>query len=60
NPPKLDGAFFKSLPAKTPVFIGWASKELKELFGGARLIEVANDDELAVLNSIPTAEGAIA
>ncbi len=60
NPPKVDGAFFKSLPAETPVFIGWASKELKELFGGARLIEVVNDDELAVLNSIPTAEGAIA
>lgn len=60
NPPKLDGAFFKSLPAQTPVLIGWASAELKERFRAVRLVEVAKDDELAVLNSIPTAEGAIA
>lgn len=60
NPPKLDGAFFKSLPAQIPIIIGWANGEIKELASAARLIEVAKDDELAVLNSIPTAEGAIA
>lgn len=57
---QIDKSFFSALPATMPVFIGWASKELKEAAVGASLVEVANDEELAVLNSIPTAEGAVA
>lgn len=57
---KIDESFFTALPAKIRVFIGWASKELKEAAVGVSLVEVANDEELAVLNSIPTAEGAVA
>ena len=60
RPPVINADFFAVLPEKTPVFIGWATKELKELAAKVRLIEIAQDDELAVLNSIPTAEGAIA
>lgn len=59
-PPKLDKHFFSAVPEGTPVFIGWARKELKEVAGSVKLVEVVEDDELAILNSIPTAEGAIA
>lgn len=60
NPPKIHEDFFSALPDKTPVFIGWATKELKIMAVNVRLVEIAQDDELAVLNSIPTAEGAVA
>ncbi|MDA8228270.1 MAG: dipicolinate synthase subunit DpsA, partial [Desulfitobacterium hafniense] len=48
-------------PKKVPVFIGWARPALKSAVEvlGLRLIETANLDELAILNSIPSAEGAI-
>lgn len=60
NPPVIDEAFFSALPKGIPVFIGWAREAIKKLAGSVRLVEVADDDELAILNSIPTAEGAIA
>lgn len=43
------------------VLSGVACGELKELSrqNGWRLVEIAEDDELAYLNSIPTAEGAV-
>lgn len=58
--PKIDKNFFAAVPSGTPVFIGWARDSLKQLAGSVPLVEVADDDELAILNSIPTAEGAIA
>lgn len=60
SPPKVGADFFAALRPNTPVFVGWAREELKALAGNVSIIEVAEDDELAILNSIPTAEGAIA
>ena len=57
---RVDRAFFESLPSVTPVIIGWVPTKLKDLTQGLLIIEAAKDEELAVLNSIPTAEGAIA
>lgn len=59
NPPVINEAFFSALQKGIPVFIGWAREEIKNLAGSVQLVEVAEDDELAILNSIPTAEGAI-
>lgn len=51
-------AFF---PAGLPVFVGVAQPYLKEIAvqTGIELIEIMNLDETAILNSIPSAEGAI-
>ncbi|HHV54349.1 MAG TPA: dipicolinate synthase subunit DpsA [Firmicutes bacterium] len=49
------------LPPGTPFLIGTARPFLKEWCSraGLRLIEMAEVDEIAILNSIPTAEGVI-
>ena len=60
NPPPLDSKFFAVLAPGTPVFVGWATSEIKEVAHQVELVEIANDDELAILNSIPTAEGTVA
>lgn len=60
NPPQVAERFFAALPEGIPVFIGWARQHMKELATSVQLVEVGEDDELAILNSIPTAEGAIA
>lgn len=60
TPAKLAEEFFTSLPGGLPIIIGRAGPELRKLAAGALLIEAGEDDELAVLNSVPTAEGAIA
>lgn len=60
HPPQAAERFFAALPSGIPVFIGWARERMRELSKTVRLVEVAEDDELAILNSIPTAEGAIA
>jgi dipicolinate synthase subunit A len=60
NPPRVDQRLFSTLPQGLPVFIGWARQELKDIATGVRLIEIGDDDELAILNSIPTAEGTVA
>lgn len=57
---QLSKDFFQLLPTQTPVLVGRAPSGLRELAPHCRLIEVAEDAELTVLNSIPTAEGAIA
>ncbi|MDK2820550.1 MAG: dipicolinate synthase subunit [Clostridia bacterium] len=51
----------KSIPAGTVILVGVANSFLKELAAtyGWQLTETANLDEMAVLNSVPTAEGAI-
>ncbi len=50
-----------SLPVGTPVFTGFARKRVSEVAGrlGLKLVEVAKRDDFAILNSIPSAEGAI-
>lgn len=49
------------LPRGSPVLVGVAKPPLKKLAEklGVRLIEVMEIDEVAILNSIPSAEGAI-
>ncbi len=58
---RLDDALLKRFPRGTPLFIGKALPVVKEAAErhGIRLFETAEDDEVAVLNSIPTAEGAV-
>lgn len=50
-----------SLPEGTPIFTGFARRYLLELANRLRfrLVEVAERDDFAILNSIPSAEGAI-
>lgn len=50
-----------AIPPGTPVLVGVARSFLKEkaAIGGWQLVETAEMDEMAILNSIPTAEGAI-
>lgn len=60
KPPQVAERLFSALPMGLPVFIGWARENLRDLAKFVQLVEVAGDDELAILNSIPTAEGAIA
>lgn len=45
----------------TPIFLGKATPLVKELAQKLNLpiIEIADDDELAILNAVPTAEGAL-
>lgn len=51
----------ESLPPKTPVFVGVAKPIIKQLADQYRLhlVETAEIDEIAIYNSIPTAEGAL-
>lgn len=69
---EIYGAYFKEpllltldllklLPPKTPVFVGAANLSLKEMIAKAdlKLIELMQLDEVAILNSIPSAEGAL-
>lgn len=50
-----------SIPRRALILIGTARPFLRELVAryGLKLVEYAEEDEVAVLNSIPTAEGAI-
>jgi dipicolinate synthase subunit A len=61
QPLVLSGELLSTLPAGTPVLAGVAGKALAEMVSehGLRLIELMNIDEVAILNSIPSAEGAI-
>lgn len=55
------GELIPLLPARTPFLIGVAKPVIHGLCTqyGLQLIEIAEIDELAILNSIPTAEGAL-
>ncbi|GAB6274700.1 MAG: dipicolinate synthase subunit DpsA [Peptococcaceae bacterium] len=57
----LSAAELASFPAGLLVFVGVAQPYLKEITvqAGIELIEIMNLDETAILNSIPSAEGAI-
>ncbi|MCL6612390.1 MAG: dipicolinate synthase subunit DpsA [Peptococcaceae bacterium] len=61
RPLVLRGELLSILPAGTPVLVGVAGKTLAGMVNerGLRLIEVMKKDEVAILNSIPSAEGAI-
>ncbi len=61
QPLMLDEQQLAVLAAGTPVFVGVARPLLKGLAVryGWKLVEVAEIDEVAILNSIPSAEGAI-
>lgn len=51
----------KNIPASVPIFVGVARPLLSEMTTrrGLRLIELMKLDEVAILNSIPSAEGAV-
>lgn len=57
----LDEEVFEAMKPGAPLFIGVAKPRVQRLAQryGTPLVEVAEVDEVAILNSIPTAEGAI-
>lgn len=57
----LDEAAFQAMTPGTPLFIGMAKPVIRRLAlrYNIRLIQSAEVDSIAILNSIPTAEGAI-
>jgi dipicolinate synthase subunit A len=57
----LTEGILKQIPMGTPVILGVAKSYLKELANKykMKLLEIAEIDEVAILNAIPTAEGAI-
>ncbi|GBF34194.1 dipicolinate synthase subunit A [Desulfocucumis palustris] len=57
----LSEEMLASLSPGTPVFVGVAKPLLKKMAAGAgvTLIEIMEIDEVAILNSIPSAEGAV-
>lgn len=54
-------AIVMNLKPKTSIFLGSASAQIKELVTkqNIQFIEIAENDELAILNAVPTAEGAL-
>jgi dipicolinate synthase subunit A len=61
SPIILNKEVLQTIPSRVPLFIGWARPVLKSAAEvlGIRIIETANLDQIAILNSIPSAEGAI-
>lgn len=61
GPIMLNKEILQAIPTGMPLFIGWARPALKAAADmmGIRIIETANLNEVAILNSIPSAEGAI-
>lgn len=57
----LNKEVLEAIPSHVPLFIGWARPALKSVteIMGIRVIETAFLDQIAILNSIPSAEGAI-
>ncbi len=60
-PVTLNGKLFSKVPDGIPVFVGVAKPLLVEMANryGLNLIELMKINEVAILNSIPTAEGAV-
>ncbi|KJS23433.1 MAG: hypothetical protein VR72_01030 [Clostridiaceae bacterium BRH_c20a] len=58
---QLTQQIFQSIPNEIPIFVGVAKPFLKEWarFYQKKLIEIAELDEIAIPNSIPTAEGCL-
>ncbi|MEG6615703.1 dipicolinate synthase subunit DpsA [Peptococcaceae bacterium 1198_IL3148] len=61
QPLELSEKHLVSLPANTPVYAGFARERLAEMARrcNLKLVEVLKRDEVAILNSIPSAEGAV-
>ena len=61
SPIVLNKEVLQAIPARVPLFIGWARQALKSIADmmGLRIIETAFLPEISILNSIPSAEGAI-
>lgn len=61
QPLAFTGELAAKFPANIPVFVGVARPLLTSIASktGLRLIELMKRDEVAILNSIPTAEGAV-
>ncbi|MCB8815566.1 dipicolinate synthase subunit DpsA [Desulfosporosinus shakirovi] len=61
SPIVLNKKVLESIPARVPLVIGFARPALKSAADnfGIQLVETAKLNELAILNSIPSAEGAI-
>lgn len=61
KPLTLSESLLVRIPPQTPVFVGIARPRLKEMAKrcNVRLIEVLKLDEVAILNAIPSAEGAV-
>lgn len=61
SPIVLNKEVLQAIPTHVPLFIGWARPALKSAADmmGIRIIETAFLDEISILNSIPSAEGAI-
>jgi len=59
--PEITGEMLSLLPPGAPVMGGMARKPLRKLVEekGLRLVELMQIDEVAILNSIPSAEGAV-
>lgn len=59
--PLLTGEDLRAAPPSSPLFVGLARRHLKHLAAevGLNLIELNELDDFAILNSIPSAEGAI-
>ena len=57
----LNKEVLQAIPSRVPLFIGWARPALKSAaeMMGIRIIETASLNEVCILNSIPSAEGAI-
>lgn len=57
----LNKEVLQAIPTHVPLFIGWARPLLKSAaeMMGIQIIETAKLDQIAILNSIPSAEGAI-
>ncbi|MHB1042117.1 MAG: dipicolinate synthase subunit DpsA [Eubacteriales bacterium] len=57
----LTGEILALIPKKAPVFVGMARPILRKMVEdqGLTLIELMQMDEVAILNSIPSAEGAV-
>jgi dipicolinate synthase subunit A len=57
----LNNDVLQSIPNYIPLFIGWARPALKAAAQKMKIevIEIANRDEVAILNSVPSAEGAV-
>ena len=61
SPIVLNKQVLESISSRVPLIIGFARPALKSIAEnlGIKLVETINLDELAILNSIPSAEGAI-
>ena len=61
SPIVVDREVLQAIPTNVPLLIGFARPALKSVAGmlGIRIIETASLDQLTILNSIPSAEGAI-